>query len=114
MNHYETVFILNPILSDVQVKETADKFCGVIAQNAGRVTHQENWGARRLAYPIHKKTTGYYLLIEFEAEGDLIAKLETAYRRDENVVRFLVFRLDKDALEYAQKRKQKLNNKKEK
>jgi small subunit ribosomal protein S6 len=111
MNRYETVFILNPILSDTQVKETAEKFHSVITENAGVVTNEENWGARKLAYPIQKKTTGYYILIEFDAPGDLIAKLEIAYHRNENVMRFLTFRLDKDAQAYAERRKQKLTSK---
>jgi small subunit ribosomal protein S6 len=109
MNHYETVFILNPILSEAQVKETANKFRSVITDNAGAVTHEENWGAKKLAYPIQKKSTGYYLLLQFESEGEVVAKLETAYHRDENVMRFLTFRLDKEALKYAEKRKNKLN-----
>jgi small subunit ribosomal protein S6 len=111
MTRYETVFILNPILSDLQVKETAKKFCSVITENAGVVTNEENWGQRKLAYPIQKKKTGYYILLEFDAPTDLVAKLEIAYHRDENVMRFLTFRLDKDAQEYAERRKQKLNKK---
>lgn len=111
MNHYETVFILNPVLSDTQVKETVEKFRRVITENAGIVTNEENWGAKKLAYPIQKKGTGYYVLLEFDAIGELIAKLETAYHRDENVMRFLTFRLDKDAYAYAVKRKQKLTTK---
>jgi small subunit ribosomal protein S6 len=111
MNRYETVFILNPILSDAQVKETVEKFTSVITQNAGVVTNQENWGAKKLAYPIQKKSTGFYILLEFDAQGDLIAKLETAYHRDENVMRFLTFRLDKEARLYAERRKEKLNKK---
>jgi small subunit ribosomal protein S6 len=111
MNRYETVFILNPVLSDAQVKETVDKFRSVITDNAGVVTHEENWGMRKLAYPIQKKSTGTYVLLEFDASGDLVAKLEIAYHRDENVIRFLTFRLDKDAQAYADKRKQKLTQK---
>ncbi len=67
----------------------------------------------RVAYPIQKKTTGFYYLIEFEGEGDLVEKLETQYRRDERVIRFLTFRMDKYAVEYAEKRRNKYKSKQE-
>ena len=82
MNHYETVFIATPVLSDVQTKELFGKFQGVITENGGQIVSSEDWGLRKLAYPIQKKTTGFYYLIEFEGEGDLVEKLETQYRRD--------------------------------
>ena len=95
MNHYETVFIATPVLSDVQTKELFGKFQGVITENGGQIVSSEDWGLRKLAYPIQKKTTGFYYLIEFEGEGDLVEKLETQYRRDERVILFLTFRMDK-------------------
>ena len=113
MNHYETVFIATPVLSDVQVKEAVSKFRGVITENGGQIISEEDWGLRKLAYPIQKKTTGFYYLIEFEGEGDLIEKLETQYRRDERVIRFLTFRMDKYAVEYAEKRRNKNKSKQE-
>ena len=113
MNHYETGFIATPVLSDVQVKELFGKFQGVITENGGRIVNEEDWGLRKLAYPIQKKTTGFYYLIEFEGEGDLIEKLETQYRRDERVIRFLTFRMDKYAVEYAEKRRNKNKTKEE-
>ena len=66
MNRYETVFIATPVLSDAQLKELVSKFQGVITENGGNVTYTEEWGLRKLAYPIQKKTTGFYTLIEFE------------------------------------------------
>ena len=105
MNHYETVFILTPVLSDVQMKEAVEKFKTVLTDNGAAIVNEENWGLRKLAYPIQKKTTGFYTLIEFDAEPTIVAKLETAYRRDEKVIRFLTFRLDKFAAEYAAKRR---------
>ena len=113
MNNYETVFIVTPVLSDAQVQEVADKFQGVITENGGQIVNRENWGLKKLAYPIQKKTTGFYFLIEFAAEGDIINKLETQYRRDERVIRFLTFKQDKFAAEYAAKRRAKLANKQE-
>ena len=105
MNHYETVFILTPVLSDAQMKEAVDKFKAVITDNAGAIVNEENWGLRKLAYPIQKKSTGFYTLIEFDAEPTTIKKLETQFRRDERMLRWLTFRLDKYAAEYAAKRR---------
>ena len=113
MNHYETGFIATPVLSDVQTKELFGKFQGVITENGGQIVSSEDWGLRKLAYPIQKKTTGFYYLIEFEGEGDLVEKLETQYRRDERVIRFLTFRMDKYAVEYAEKRRNKNKSKQE-
>ncbi|MBQ2728162.1 MAG: 30S ribosomal protein S6, partial [Alistipes sp.] len=113
MNNYETVFIVTPVLSEAQVQEVADKFQGVITENGGQIVNRENWGLKKLAYPIQKKTTGFYFLIEFAAEGEIINKLETQYRRDERVIRFLTFKQDKFAVEYAEKRRAKLANKQE-
>ncbi|MDE5686982.1 MAG: 30S ribosomal protein S6 [Paramuribaculum sp.] len=102
---YETVFILTPVLSDAQMKEAVEKFSKVLTDNGANIVNTENWGLRKLAYPIQKKSTGFYTLIEFEGEPTLIKKLDTAYRRDERVLRFLTFRLDKYAAEYAEKRR---------
>ena len=113
MNHYETVFIATAVLSDVQTKELFGKFQGVITENGGQIVSSEDWGLRKLAYPIQKKTTGFYYLIEFEGEGDLVEKLETQYRRDERVIRYLTFRMDKYAVEYAEKRRNKNKSKQE-
>ncbi len=107
MNHYETVFILTPVLSDEQMKEAVEKFKDVLKQNDAKLVNEELWGLRKLAYPIQKKSTGFYVLFEFEAEPTIVKKLETAYRRDERVIRFLTFRLDKYAVEYAEKRRNK-------
>ncbi|MCM1518684.1 MAG: 30S ribosomal protein S6 [Pseudoflavonifractor sp.] len=105
MNRYETVFILTPVLSEAQIKEAVEKFTKVLTDNGATIVNEEIWGLRKLAYPIDKKSTGFYSLLEFEAKPDTIKKLETAYRRDERVLRFLTFRLDKYAAEYAEKRR---------
>ena len=111
MNHYETVFILTPVLSDAQMKEAVEKFSKVLTDNGATIVNTEEWGLRKLAYPIEKKSTGFYSLIEFDAEPTIVKKLETAYRRDERVIRFLTFRLDKYAAEYAAKRRSLKANK---
>ena len=111
MNNYETVFIVTPVLSEAQVAEVADKFQGVITENGGSIVNVENWGFKKLAYPIQKKSTGFYFLVEFTGEGNLINTLETQYRRDERIIRFLTFKQDKYAKEYADRRRAKLANK---
>lgn len=105
MNQYETVFIVTPVLSEDQMKEAVKKYEDYLANAGAEIVHEENWGMRKLAYPIQKKSTGFYTLIEFEADPQTIKKLEIAYRRDERVIRFLTFRQDKYAAEYAAKRR---------
>ncbi|MBQ9591242.1 MAG: 30S ribosomal protein S6 [Paludibacteraceae bacterium] len=102
--NYETVFILTPVLSDQQMKETVEKFKGILTENGAEITNEEEWGLKKLAYPIDKKSSGFYNLIQFKGEPTLVAKLETAFRRDERVIRFLTTVLDKFSLEYAEKR----------
>ncbi len=114
LNQYETVFILTPVLSDVQMKEAVDKFRSVITENGGEIVNDENWGLRKLAYPIQKKSTGFYNLFEFKVEPDVIAKLELAFRRDERVIRFLTFKMDKYSIAYSEKRRNTIKEKKEK
>jgi small subunit ribosomal protein S6 len=107
--HYETVFILTPVLSDDQAKEAAKKFKKTITDIGGKVVNEENWGLKKLAYPIQKKTTGFYHLFEFTGEGEeIINTLEVAYKRDERILRFLTVALDKHAIAYAAKRKGKV------
>ena len=113
LNHYEAVFILTPVLSDVQMKEAVEKFKAVLTQEGAEIINEENWGLKKLAYPIQKKSTGFYQLIEFNAEPSVIAKLEINFRRDERVIRFLTFRMDKFAAEYAAKRRSVKSTKKE-
>jgi small subunit ribosomal protein S6 len=110
---YETVFILTPVLSDVQVKEAVVKFKKLIKDSGGKVVHEEDWGLKKMAYPIQKKSTGFYQLLEFEAgEGSIVEALEVAYRRDERIMRYLTVSLDKHAIEYGEKRKAKLKESK--
>ena len=113
MNHYETVFILTPVLSDVQMKDAVEKFKTILTEQGAGIVNEENWGLRKLAYPIQKKTTGFYTLLEFDAEPSVIAKLEIQFRRDERVIRFLTFRMDKFAAEYAAKRRSVKSSNKE-
>ena len=106
MNQYETVFILTPVLSDDQMKEAV--FKDVLVKAGAEIISEENWGLKKLAYPIEKKSTGFYELVEFKAAPETIKKLEVAYRRDERVLRYLTVKMEKYAAEYAEKRR---NNK---
>ena len=105
LNQYETVFICTPVLSESQMKEAVNKFKQVITDSKGEIVYEEDWGLKKLAYPIQKKSTGFYHLIEFRAEPDLIAKLETEYRRDERIIRFLTMKMEKYAVVYAEKKR---------
>ena len=105
VNQYETVFIATPVLSDTQMKEAVGKYRDIIKANKGEVVHEEDWGLRKLTYPIQKKSTGFYYLIEFKAEGEFIRKLETEFRRDERIIRFLTFRMDKYSVQYSEKKR---------
>jgi len=110
---YETVFILTPVLSDEQTKEAVNSYKKLIKESGGKIVHEESWGLKKLAYHIRNKKTGYYHLFQMEAPGDVIAQLETGFKRDERVLRFLNIRLDKFALEWAEKRKAKINARKD-
>ena len=113
MKNYETVFILNPVLSDDQAKDTVEKFVKVLKKAKADVINIEQWGLKRMAYPIQNKSTGFYNLIEFAAESTAINILETEFRRDESVMRFLTTVLDKHSIEYnARRRKGEFNKNK--
>jgi len=112
MNQYETVFILTPVLSDEQTKEAVGKFKDLMTSNNAEILYEENWGMRKLAYPIEKKSSGFYFVFGFKAEPSFIKTLETAYRRDERVIRSIVVKMEKYAAAYAAKR-QSLKTKKE-
>ena len=103
--NYETVFILTPVLSEAQMKDTVEKFKKVLIDNGAKIINEENWGLRKLAYNIQHKTTGFYNLFEFEAAPEIVTTLETEYRREEAVMRFLTTALDKHALAYNEKRR---------
>ena len=112
LKNYETVFILTPVLSEVQMKDAVEKFKKVLVDNKAEVIHEENWGLMKLAYPIQHKSTGFYHLIEFKATPKTIAALELEYRRDEKVMRFITVSLDKHAVAYNEKRRRGEFNKK--
>ncbi|MEH6679421.1 MAG: 30S ribosomal protein S6 [Sediminicola sp.] len=111
MNHYETVFILNPVLSDTQIEETVKKFEDFLINKGAKMVSKENWGLKKLAYPIQHKKSGFYHLFEFTAPGEAIASYELEFRRDERIMRFLTVKLDKHAISWAERRRAKLKTK---
>ncbi|MDD3875077.1 MAG: 30S ribosomal protein S6 [Bacteroidales bacterium] len=102
---YETVFIMTPVLSDEQMKETVKKFKSLLVEKGAELIYEDHWGLKKLTYPIKKLSTGFYQLLEFKAEGSLIADLELAFKRDERILRFLTVALDKHAVAYNEKKR---------
>jgi small subunit ribosomal protein S6 len=102
---YESVIIITPLLTEEQVKETGKRYADLIKKNGGELLNEENWGLRKLAYQIDKKSTGFYYLFEFRSEPELIDKLELEYRRDEQILRFLTVGLDKFGVDYSERRR---------
>ena len=114
MNQYETVIVLTPLLSEEVAKEALAKFSKILTDSGAEIVQEDNWGLRKLAYPIQKKSTGYYHLTEYRAPGELISKLEIDFKRDERVMRFLTIALDKNAIAYNEKKRSGAFNKKPK
>jgi small subunit ribosomal protein S6 len=102
---------MNPVLSDEQVRETVKKFIDYLKSKKATISNEENWGLKKLKYVIQKKKTGFYYLIEFQADGSIIGNFEVEFQRDERVIRWQTIRLDKFAMEYADRRRKKLNEK---
>ena len=113
MNQYETVFILTPVLSDEQMKETVAKFKTLLTDNGAEMVNEETWGLKKMAYAIQKKSTGFYCLLEFKGEPTIVEKLETGFRRDEKVIRYITVKEDKHMVAWAEKRRAKLGKKEE-
>lgn len=107
MNNYETVFILNPVLSDEQIKETVKKYEEFLVSRGAEMVAKEDWGLRKLAYPIQHKKSGFYHLFEYKAPGEVIEPLELEFRRDERMMRYLTVKLDKHAVAWAEKRRKR-------
>ena len=105
MNHYETVFILNPVLSETQVKEAVQKFNDYLVSKGAEMISKEDWGLKKLAYAIQNKKSGFYHLFEYKVSGESITPFELEFRRDDSVMRYLTVRLDKHAIAWAEKRR---------
>ncbi|RAI98484.1 small subunit ribosomal protein S6 [Chitinophaga skermanii] len=109
MSNYELMVIFTPVLSEEDFKAAQKKFVDIIKDNGGQIVHENPWGLRSLAYPIQKKTTGMYVVVEYSAPTDLNEKLKIQLNRDENVLRYMVTSIDKYAAEYNAKKRGALN-----
>src|SRR5215216_7438219 len=108
MNNYELMVIFTPVLSEEEFKAEQKKFASLVKDNGGSVVSENAWGLKSLAYPIQKKTTGLYWVMEFIAPSDFNEKLKIQLLRDESVLRHLLTRLDKYAVEYNDKKRRGL------
>jgi len=94
MKRYETIFILNPDLEEEQTQTAIEKVKGIISQNNGEILNVEDWGKRKLAYQVKKKSKGHYILIHFMGPPTLISELERNFRVMDAVIKFQSVRLD--------------------
>ncbi|WP_415374407.1 30S ribosomal protein S6 [Patiriisocius sp. Uisw_017] len=111
MNHYETVFILNPVLSEDQIKETVKKFEDILVSKGAKMVSKENWGLKKMAYAIQHKKSGFYHLFEYTSPAEAVSELEITFRREERVMRYLTVSLDKHAISWAERRRVRDNKK---
>ena len=105
MNNYELMVIFTPVLSDDEFKAEQKKFADLVTENGGTIVAENPWGLKSLAYPIQKKTTGLYWVLEYTAPSDFNEKLKIQLLRDEAVLRHLCTKLDKYAVEYNAKKR---------
>lgn len=105
MNNYELMVIFTPVLSEEEYKSAQKKYAALVKENGGEVTHENPWGLKSLAYPIAKKTTGLYWIMEFKAPSTFNEKLKIQLLRDESVLRQMVTKLDKYAVEYNSRKR---------
>ena len=105
LHNYEAAVIFTPVLSETQLKEAVKSYREFIPAANGKIVNEEAWGLTKLAYSIDKKSSGFYHFLEFTAPGDLIAKMDVIFKRDERVLCYMNLRLDKHAIAYNEKRK---------
>lgn len=99
-NQYEVTMVFTPVMSEKEIKDSIKNYVNFVKENKGEIVAEEHWGLKQLAYPIKKKTTGIYHILEFKADTQMIENMELSFRRDENILRFLTVRLDKYAKKY--------------
>ncbi len=92
MNKYEAMYIVTPEMEDEAIKGVIEKFSGIITANGGEIEKTDEWGRKKLAYPIDYKTEGYYVLVNFAADPELPRELERNFRNDESILRYMVVR----------------------
>jgi small subunit ribosomal protein S6 len=92
VNKYEAMYIVTPEMEDEAIKGVIEKFSGIITANGGEIEKTDEWGRKKLAYPIDYKTEGYYVLVNFAAAPELPRELERNFRNDESILRYMVVR----------------------
>lgn len=102
---YESAILINAALEDNQIENVINRVKEFITTNGGQIHDFENWGRKRLAYPVEKSKIGYYAIFRFEAPGSIVSKLERFYNLDEHILRYLTIKLSKEALEQIEKNK---------
>ena len=105
MNNYELMVIFTPVLSDEEFKAAQKKYADLVVENGGEILHSNPWGLKSLAYPIAKKTTGLYWVMEYKAPTNFNEKLKIQLLRDESQMRHMYTVLDKYAVDYNAKKK---------
>jgi len=106
-NMYEFTYIITPVLTEEQIKDTIKRVKKVIEGGGGKIIEIDEWGSQRLAYQINKKRNGYYVNMYFEAPGDIVVRLERAMEIDDNILRYLTLRMDKKMIQHYELRKKK-------
>lgn len=106
---YESAVLINAALDDQQIDSILSRIKDFITNNGGQIRELDNWGRKRLAYPVEKSKIGYYAIYRFDAPGDIVAKLERIYSLDEQILRFVTLKLSSDALEQLEKNKTMLS-----
>lgn len=114
MQQYETVFIATPILTEPQLAELKGNYEKMITENGGEIVASEEWGLKKLKYPIKNKTNGYYFIFEYKAPGAFVSKIETEFKRSEDILRFLTVKLDKYGVDFNERRRKGEFNKEKK
>ncbi|MGI6168152.1 MAG: 30S ribosomal protein S6 [Christensenellales bacterium] len=94
MNQYEVLYIINAGLDEEATKALIEKFSGVVTENGGVVDSIDEWGKRRLAYLIDDMSEGFYVLMKFQAKGEVPTELERNFKITDGVMRYLITRQD--------------------
>ena len=114
VNQYETTLIVTPVLTDTELKELTSGYVKFLKSKGAEIIHEDHWGLKQLAYPIKNKTTGFYFLVEFKVDTQVINEFEVNLKRDESVMRFLTVKLDKYAVKYNEDKRNGLIGRKKK
>lgn len=105
VNTYELTYIINGVLSDNQTKEAVGRIGRFIEEHGGNILETDEWGSRRLAYPIRKKRNGYYVNLYFQSAGDIVTRLERSLEIDDDILRYITFKLDAKMLRHYERQK---------